>query len=106
MDDEMWKAARELIGRIHAEMIARCTCNTKSPELQYHDLGCTFRVLGDAAAFIEQAGWKARASRPLTDEMVERACAVYGTAIAPCQIRRILTAALSRIRTGSATHEG
>jgi hypothetical protein len=46
--------ARELVGRLHVEMIARCNCNVKSPELQYHNKGCTFRVLGDAASYIER----------------------------------------------------
>jgi hypothetical protein len=46
--------ARELVGRLHVEMIARCNCNVKSPELQHHNKGCTFRVLGDAASYIER----------------------------------------------------
>jgi hypothetical protein len=46
--------ARELVGRLHVEMVARCNCDVKSPELKYHDKGCTFRVLGDAASYIER----------------------------------------------------
>jgi hypothetical protein len=65
--------AREMVGRLHVEMIARCNCNVKSPELQYHNKGCTFRVLGEAASYIERTAQGVT----VTDDMAERVLEEY-----------------------------
>jgi hypothetical protein len=34
------------------KMVASCDCTTKSPEVQYHDEMCLYRVLDDAVSEI------------------------------------------------------
>ena len=61
----------DLIERLHKQAGGGCTCMTKTPELKFHDVDCTYRVTTEAASEIERLTAESKAKDVAYETMQE-----------------------------------